>query len=94
MDSPPLKSLLSGSIRPLALLIGNGFSQEIWKGFSYQSLFEKAKQQGLTQEYIDLFNFLETQNFEEMLRALEFSTLVGENLNFKDCELRKLKETK
>ncbi|HEV2571813.1 MAG TPA: DUF4917 family protein [Beijerinckiaceae bacterium] len=62
-----------------SLLIGNGFSQNIWKSFGYQSLFETASRGDgaqLKQEDVELFDCLETRNFEAVLSALSISKAV------------------
>ncbi len=67
-----------------SLLIGNGFSQNIWSGFKYDSLFEKASQNNgdhLTTADVSLFNHLETRNFEVVLSALATSKTVSVALN-------------
>ena len=63
-----------------SLLIGNGFSQNIWPGFNYNSLFEKASENGpdsLTGADVSLFNHLNTSNFEVVLSALSTSKTVS-----------------
>ena len=72
-----------------SLLLGNGFSQNIWHGFNYNSLFEKASQREasqdsgdhLTGEDVSLFNHLNTSNFEVVLSALATSKTVSVALN-------------
>lgn len=65
------------------ILIGNGFSQNIWKGFGYKSLFETASNgEGaqLSAQDIALFDRLETRNFEIVLSALSTSKAVAKAL--------------
>ncbi|SKA31629.1 DUF4917 family protein [Consotaella salsifontis] len=62
------------------LLIGNGFSQNIWRSFGYTSLFEAAKQKDgahLSDEDVALFDRLQTRNFEVVLSALATSKAVA-----------------
>lgn len=63
-----------------SLLVGNGFSQNLWQRFGYTSLFEEASQgEGaqLTETDISLFDRLETRNFEVVLSALVTSKIVS-----------------
>lgn len=65
------------------LLLGNGFSQNIWARFGYQSLFETASQgdgQQLSAQDLALFHGLDTHNFEVVLSALSTSKLVANAL--------------
>lgn len=67
-----------------SLLIGNGFSQNIWPGFKYNSLFEKASENSgvhLTAADVSLFDCLNTHNFEVVLSALATSKTVSVALN-------------
>lgn len=62
------------------LLIGNGFSQNLWQRFGYASLFETASQGDgaqLSIADISLFDRLETRNFEVVLSALATSKTVS-----------------
>lgn len=62
------------------LLVGNGFSQNIWRKFGYQSLFETASQDNgahLEASDISLFDQLGTRNFEMVLSALATSRSVS-----------------
>ena len=52
-----------------SLLIGNGFSINIWSDFKYTSLYEKAEARFI-QEHKKLFDRLETNNFEVVLSKL------------------------
>lgn len=63
-----------------SFLIGNGFSQNIWRGFSYDSLFERAaNDEGphLVPEDVALFTQIGTRNFEMVLSALATSRMVA-----------------
>ena len=65
-----------------SILLGNGFSQNIWKSFNYTSLFHLASQYTTAgQRYLDdydiaLFGKLSTENFEDVLNALTTSKSV------------------
>lgn len=62
------------------LLVGNGFSQNIWQGFRYDSLFATASQEDgahLIAADVSLFDRLETRNFEVVLSALATSKAVA-----------------
>lgn len=67
-----------------SLLLGNGFSINIWPGFRYLSLFEVAKSQAigspLNQGSLALFEKLKTKNFEDVLRALYYARKVVEQV--------------
>lgn len=65
-----------------SLLLGNGFSINIWERFAYKSLFEVARS-GNVQPSLDsgLFDKLSTTNFEDVLRALYHARIVDEQLN-------------
>lgn len=70
---------LKGQADWSGLLIGNGFSQNLWRGFGYTSLFETASQgEGahLNAADVSLFERLETRNFELVLSALATSKTV------------------
>jgi hypothetical protein len=51
-----------------ALLLGNGLSRNVWDGFGYASLFDKAGE--LTAPDRRLFEALGTRNFERVLGEL------------------------
>lgn len=53
------------------LLLGNGFSIACDSIFKYEKLFECAKESGLSQEVVGLFEYLGTNNFEGVLKQLE-----------------------
>ncbi|WP_041933173.1 DUF4917 family protein [Gloeothece verrucosa] len=54
-----------------AIILGNGSSRAIHDGFSYDNLYEKAVEQGhITDEEQQIFNYLETKDFEFVLRML------------------------
>lgn len=66
-----------------SILIGNGFSQNIWQPFRYDSLFNKASQDDdegekyLSGTDIALFKKFSTDNFETVLGALATSRSVS-----------------
>ena len=81
-----------------SLLIGNGFSQNIWPGFKYDSLFGKASQNNstnLTDEDRAIFRTFGTDNFEVVLNALAASKAVSGALNqSQHCELLQYHENR
>jgi hypothetical protein len=52
------------------LLLGNGMSINVWRGFDYVSLYEEAQ---LSTKDAACFNVLETTNFEVVLGSLDNS---------------------
>jgi hypothetical protein len=64
-----------------ALLLGNGLSMNVWKPFGYPSLLEKARQAGaLSTADHQLFETLETKNFERVLADLASAIRMAEAL--------------
>lgn len=67
-----------------SLLLGNGFSINIWARFGYNSLYEVAQSHDiettLSEESIALFNHIDSSNFEDVLRILYHSKIVDEQL--------------
>ncbi|WP_223526670.1 DUF4917 family protein [Pseudomonas sp. BF-B-26] len=67
-----------------SLLLGNGFSINIWGEFNYPSLFRVAQRvevvPHLVRESLALFDHLGTSNFEDVLRILYHSHLVDSQL--------------
>jgi len=67
-----------------SLLIGNGFSINVWEKFGYRTLFELAQSYDvncqLNAESRDLFDHLGSANFEDVLRMLFHAKLVDEQL--------------
>ena len=67
-----------------ALLLGNGFSRNIWERFGYMSLFDTAcseeLEDKLNHEDIDLFEHLDTHNFEAVLSALSTAITITKAL--------------
>ncbi|MFG1302420.1 DUF4917 family protein [Xanthobacter sp. V3C-3] len=63
-----------------SLLVGNGFSQNIWPSFAYKSLFETADASGFSSIDKSLFSKFDTHNFEIILNALWTSKIVTDIL--------------
>lgn len=67
-----------------SLLLGNGFSINIWERFGYNSLYEVAQSNDiettLSQESIALFDHIGSSNFEDVLRILYHAKLVDQQL--------------
>ena len=61
-----------------ALLLGNGLSRSVWDGFGYPSLFDKAG--ALTAPDRNLFEALDTRNFERVLGELASGIRMAEAL--------------
>lgn len=58
------------------LLLGNGFSIACKPGiFAYGSLFEEAKKT-MSKELIEIFSAMDTQDFEEVIRALQHAAAI------------------
>src|SRR5690606_17312521 len=57
-----------GKIR---VLLGNGFTIGAHSQFQYGTLYEQAKQAGLPNHVIELFERYGTTNFEQVLRQLD-----------------------
>lgn len=80
------------------LLLGNGASGAVWKGFKYPSLYEKAKKAGrIDPSLTNLFSDFGTTDFEYTLRLLSQAKRVNQILHIKDKDTsrlyRKLKKT-
>lgn len=75
-DSLPDWDAIKSEFERPSLLIGNGFSQNIWAPFAYKSLFETASASGLSNQDKLLFSRLNTHNFELILSALSMSNIV------------------
>jgi hypothetical protein len=71
------------------LLVGNGASRAVWKGFNYASLLEVAQNLPLTaggsarlsRDDLAVFSALHTTNFETVLASLSTAQVVGQALN-------------
>lgn len=76
-----------------SLLIGNGFSINIWSNFKYKSLLEKAISESLLiSKTQSLFTSLETEDFEGLLRILAaskpvFAALQQNKQLLEQCEI-------
>ena len=62
------------------LLLGNGFSMNLWDGFSYKSLFDNAF---FTPPADALFAELDTTNFEQVLECIHHAKLTEDALGTK-----------
>ncbi|ENW97792.1 DUF4917 family protein [Acinetobacter sp. NIPH 298] len=66
------------------LLLGNGFSCNIWGSYSYTSLLSFSKEYGvepiLKKAVVKIFDDLKTTNFEEVLKALLTTAIVKDSL--------------
>lgn len=64
------------------LLAGNGFSRAFADQiFDYKSLYQKAREKGLTPEAISVFEKLGETNFERVLKAYDECLWIAENYN-------------
>lgn len=67
-----------------SLLLGNGFSINIWERFNYNSLYQVAQSQNievpLNERSLALFEHIRSSNFEDVLRVLYHSKLVDQQL--------------
>ncbi|ABA56932.1 conserved hypothetical protein [Nitrosococcus oceani ATCC 19707] len=67
-----------------SLLLGNGFSINVWSGFNYDSLLQVARQDDLehqlNEESVTLFDHVGSSNFEDVLRILFHARMVDEQL--------------
>src|SRR5687768_11341895 len=59
------------------LLLGNGFSIACDPRFNYGSLYEFAKDNGLSSRVLGVFDRLGTNNFEGVMRLLEDANWVA-----------------
>lgn len=59
------------------LILGNGFSMNVWRRFGYDSLFGLAN---LPVESLSIFDKLETTNFEHVLECLYHAHLSAQSL--------------
>src|SRR5882762_9245318 len=72
------------------IIIGNGASRAIDERFSYDSLFEEAKQNGLiTKNVAKVFQHLETKDFERVLQLLWHAYYVNKALNIDEPKTSK-----
>jgi hypothetical protein len=64
-------------IKRAYVLLGNGFSIGCDPVFSYGSLYEAARQAGLSDQALQIFELIGTNNFERVLRALDDAEWIG-----------------
>ncbi len=69
---------LAPSYSEAVLLCGNGLSVNVWPAFAYTSLFDYAREGGLTERDLALFG--DTENFERVLSDLNTAIRVNETL--------------
>lgn len=66
------------------LLLGNGFSINVWSRFRYGNLFEVAQREDidhqLNEQTLALFEHIDSTNFEDLLRILYHAMLVDEQI--------------
>ena len=66
------------------LLLGNGFSTNVWSKYSYRSLYEYSLENKiepvLCSKVQAIFEELQTINFEEVLKALAYAILVKKSV--------------
>lgn len=69
------------------ILLGNGFSINIWNGFSYASLYDKACNLGhLNCSAQNIFREIKDYNFEKILRILYYAQLTNGIFNEKKAQ--------
>jgi len=71
------------------LLAGNGASRAVSDVFAYDSLLAAAN---LGPDDVELFDHLDTSNFEEVLRSLDFASVVHEQLGGDPDDLQDRRE--
>jgi len=76
------------------LLLGNGFSVACDGIFSYTNLFGYARENGLTEHVLKVFDYLGTNNFEGVLRLLEDGKWMSKHYELKTQGKRKFSITK
>jgi hypothetical protein len=62
-----------------SLILGNGFSINVWSAFKYDSLFEKAEP-NLSEGAKSIFEALATTNFEQALKVTHYAALTDRAL--------------
>lgn len=79
------------------LLLGNGFSTNVWSAYSYRSLYEYSLQHKiepvLCSKVQAIFKELQTNNFEEVLKALAYAILVKKSVGEESDEYLTLYKT-
>ena len=78
---------ISSDFSNSGLLLGNGFSQAVWKKFGYSSIYEAAcssnyVEHPLTIEDQQLFDSMKTTNFESVLSRLANASEVSQIFRF------------
>ncbi|WP_160141588.1 DUF4917 family protein [Salicibibacter halophilus] len=76
MRLPRYAELFSNEIKVDNLLLGNGFSRNFSENFSYGNLMDKCE--GLKWNEEQLFEKLQTSNFEEVLKIIHNTKMVNE----------------
>ncbi|MGH9877403.1 MAG: DUF4917 family protein [Nitrososphaerales archaeon] len=80
---------IAGDFRE-GLILGNGASIALHKGFAYQSLLEQARRrQFITRNVESIFNHLHTKDFERVLRMLWHTSRINKALKIKDTRTQK-----
>lgn len=78
------------------LLLGNGFSCNIWSEYSYSSLLKYSQDQRikplLNEDILQIFRNLNTSNFEDVLKALTLTAIVKEAIGEDTYEVLELYE--
>ncbi|MGQ0554570.1 MAG: DUF4917 family protein [Nitrospiraceae bacterium] len=72
-----------------ALILGNGASIALHGGFKYESLLEEAREEFISQEVEDVFDHLDTEDFERVLRMLWHTSKINEALQINEEKTRK-----
>jgi len=66
------------------ILVGNGSSIAVWDNFRYSSIYEKSRSENLSNPLseldIQLFETLETTNFERVLSSLSTARIINNAL--------------
>ena len=79
------------------LLLGNGFSTNVWSKYSYRSLYEYSLENKiepvLCSKVQAIFEELQTINFEEVLKALAYAILVKKSVGEESDEYLTLYKT-
>lgn len=68
--------------RERSLLLGNGFSINLYNKFNYKSLYDAALEaEKLNEHDVLLFNSMDTRNFEYVLRVIKYADIYLKNNN-------------
>jgi len=74
-----------------SILIGNGASINVWEKFNYISIYTQASSSGsgnpLHAKDVNLFNALNTHNFEQILSSLKTASIINQALRLPDAEI-------